>query len=139
MPVEIQIRTLAMNFWATIEHSLQYKYSGNVPEHVSQRLLAAAQAVVSLDKEMSMIRDDIVMAQDLFLNKARIVSEIKSNIENLYKFENRDAMENIQNEFFELFRNGTLEELEAVSYTHLIMVWGSKILLQASLCWILTF
>lgn len=63
-----------------------------------------------------MIRDDIVMAQDLFLNKARIVSEIKSNIENLYKFENRDAMENIQNEFFELFRNGTLEELEEFNH-----------------------
>ena len=30
--VEIQIRTLAMNFWATIEHSLNYKYSGNIPE-----------------------------------------------------------------------------------------------------------
>ena len=116
VPVEIQIRTLAMNFWATIEHSLQYKYSGNVPEHVSTRLRAAAQAVVQLDREMSMIRDDIMMAQDLFLNKARIVSEIKNNIENLYKFENRDAMENIQNEFFELFRNGTLEELEEFNH-----------------------
>lgn len=36
--VEIQIRTLAMNFWATIEHSLNYKYSGNIPEKVKLRL-----------------------------------------------------------------------------------------------------
>ncbi|MCJ7834484.1 GTP pyrophosphokinase family protein [Cuneatibacter sp. NSJ-177] len=112
VPVEIQIRTMAMNFWATIEHSLKYKYSGNVPEHIGERLLAAAQAVINLDKEMSMIREDIVMAQDLFFNKARIVSEIKNNIQNLYKFENRDAMLNIQNEFFDLYQNGTLEELE---------------------------
>ena len=32
LQVEIQIRTLAMNFWATIEHSLQYKYKQNMPE-----------------------------------------------------------------------------------------------------------
>ena len=35
---EIQIRTLAMNFWATIEHSLQYKYKGNMPPHLAKRL-----------------------------------------------------------------------------------------------------
>ena len=32
--VEIQIRTLAMNFWATIEHSLNYKYKGQFPEDI---------------------------------------------------------------------------------------------------------
>ena len=36
--VEIQIRTLAMNFWATIEHSLQYKYKKNMPESLRKRL-----------------------------------------------------------------------------------------------------
>ena len=45
---EIQIRTMAMNFWATIEHSLQYKYHGNVPETIRKRLLASADAVQSL-------------------------------------------------------------------------------------------
>ena len=110
--VEIQIRTLAMNFWSTIEHSLQYKYSENLPDYIRARLLASAQAVVDLDKEMSMIREDIMMAQDFFFGKARIVSEIKNNIQNLYKFENREAILNIQNEFFELYRHGTLDELE---------------------------
>ena len=38
LQVEIQIRTMAMNFWATTEHSLQYKYKGEIPEHVSTRL-----------------------------------------------------------------------------------------------------
>lgn len=59
-----------------------------------------------------MIREDIMMAQDFFFGKARIVSEIKNNIQNLYKFENREAILNIQNEFFELYRHGTLDELE---------------------------
>ena len=37
LQVEVQIRTMAMNFWATIEHSLQYKYRGDMPEHVAER------------------------------------------------------------------------------------------------------
>ena len=41
IPVEIQIRTLGMNFWAIIEHSLQYKYNGEIPAHVKERLNAA--------------------------------------------------------------------------------------------------
>ena len=35
---EIQIRTLAMNFWATIEHSLNYKYQGDFPAEIGERL-----------------------------------------------------------------------------------------------------
>ena len=50
LQVEIQIRTLAMNFWATIEHSLQYKYKGNMPPHVTERLSKAADAIISLDQ-----------------------------------------------------------------------------------------
>ena len=76
--VEIQIRTLAMNFWSTIEHSLSYKYNGNLPDYITERLLASAKAVVELDKEMSMIREDIMQAQDFFFGKARIVSRIIS-------------------------------------------------------------
>ncbi len=41
---EIQIRTLAMNFWATIEHSLNYKYKGEFPEEINMRLQRAAEA-----------------------------------------------------------------------------------------------
>ena len=36
--VEVQIRTLAMNFWATIEHSLNYKYQGEYPQEILERL-----------------------------------------------------------------------------------------------------
>lgn len=63
---EIQIRTLAMNFWATIEHSLNYKYQGIFPEEMKERLQRAAEAAYQLDEEMSTIREEIQEAQHLF-------------------------------------------------------------------------
>lgn len=63
---EVQIRTLSMNFWATIEHSLNYKYKGEFPEDIKVRLKRAAEAVYQLDEEMSEIREEIQEAQHLF-------------------------------------------------------------------------
>lgn len=63
---EIQIRTLAMNFWATIEHSLNYKYQGEFPLEINERLKKAAEAAYLLDEEMSAIREEIQEAQHLF-------------------------------------------------------------------------
>lgn len=63
---EVQIRTLAMNFWATIEHSLNYKYQGEFPEEMKDRLQRAAEAAYQLDEEMSLIREEIQEAQHLF-------------------------------------------------------------------------
>ncbi len=66
--VEIQVRTLAMNFWATIEHSLNYKYAGDYPEALHKRLERAAEAAFQLDEEMSEIREEIKEAQKYFKN-----------------------------------------------------------------------
>ena len=63
---EIQIRTLAMNFWASIEHSLNYKYKGLFPEEIKNRLQSAAEAAFRLDEEMSSIRSEIQEAQAYF-------------------------------------------------------------------------
>lgn len=63
---EIQIRTLAMNFWASIEHSLNYKYRGVFPEEIKNRLQSAAEAAFRLDEEMSLIRNEIQEAQAFF-------------------------------------------------------------------------
>lgn len=109
--VEIQIRTLAMNFWAVIEHSLQYKYKKNMPENVSKRLKNAAEAIVLLDSEMSAIRNEIVDAQNSFQIKASIVSQILNNIQNLYKVSNYRDVEKIQKEFYEIYTTGDLNTL----------------------------
>lgn len=63
---EVQIRTLAMNFWATIEHSLSYKYPKAFPEEINDRLKRAAEAAFMLDKEMSAIREEIQDAQVMY-------------------------------------------------------------------------
>lgn len=64
--VEIQIRTLAMNFWASIEHSLNYKYQGEFPDEINARLQKAAESAFQLDEEMSTIRDEIKEIQKNF-------------------------------------------------------------------------
>ncbi|TFB15048.1 GTP pyrophosphokinase family protein [Filobacillus milosensis] len=66
---EIQIRTLAMNFWAINEHSLNYKYSGQIPSEVTERLRSASEAAFRLDEEMSKIRQEIRDAQEVFRRK----------------------------------------------------------------------
>lgn len=112
IPVEIQIRTLGMNFWAIIEHSLQYKYQGNIPEHVRARLTAASNALITLDEEMSSIHDEIIDAQNFYLIKANIVSDILGNIQNLYKVANKREIIKIQDEFYELYEEGDISKLE---------------------------
>lgn len=62
---EIQIRTMAMNFWATIEHSLQYKYRKGIPDDIRAKLRNAADATVALDREMSYVRGEIMDVQIL--------------------------------------------------------------------------
>ncbi|WP_257349129.1 GTP pyrophosphokinase [Pseudalkalibacillus decolorationis] len=69
--VEIQIRTLAMNFWATIEHSLNYKYEGAIPMNIQDRLQRAAEAAFRLDEEMSLIKGEIQEAQKIFDQKEK--------------------------------------------------------------------
>ncbi len=71
---EIQIRTLSMNFWATVEHSLNYKYNGDFPEEISDRLKSTAEAAFKLDEEMSQIKDEVQEAQRIF-NKDKGKSE----------------------------------------------------------------
>ena len=113
--VEIQIRTLAMNFWATIEHSLQYKYKENMPENLSSRLHKAAEAIIGLDQEMSSVRDEIMDAQNSFNIKAHIVADILTNIQNLYKVANKREVVKIQDEFFRIYNTGDLEQLSRFS------------------------
>ncbi|MER2024671.1 MAG: GTP pyrophosphokinase family protein [Eubacteriales bacterium] len=111
LQVEIQIRTMAMNFWATTEHSLQYKYKGEIPEHVSTRLQKAADAIFNLDNEMSQVRAEIIDAQNDMQIRTGIVKEILSAIENLYKVASEREVKKVQEEFYRIFRLNNLYEL----------------------------
>lgn len=53
--VEIQLRTIAMDFWATLEHELRYKTTTSVPESVRRELKRVAENIAMTDKEMEEI------------------------------------------------------------------------------------
>lgn len=77
---EIQIRTLSMNFWATIEHSLKYKYDHYVPDELKERLQSAADAAFKLDQEMGEIREEIIKAQELFSEKEYAITDLYTKV-----------------------------------------------------------
>ncbi|MDD7428685.1 MAG: GTP pyrophosphokinase family protein, partial [Oscillospiraceae bacterium] len=54
-PVEIQIRTMAMDFWASLEHELHYKTSKNVEQSLSDELYYCAETIADTDKRMQEI------------------------------------------------------------------------------------
>ncbi len=55
--VEIQIRTIAMDFWASLEHKIYYKFEGNAPQGIRAELKECADIVAFLDKKMLSIND----------------------------------------------------------------------------------
>lgn len=57
--VEIQIRTIAMDFWASLEHKMYYKFEGNAPENIRRELKECADLVGFLDRKMLAINEEI--------------------------------------------------------------------------------
>lgn len=57
--VEIQIRTVAMDFWASLEHKINYKFSDNVPEHIKRDLRSCAEMVSDLDAKMMDLNEQV--------------------------------------------------------------------------------
>lgn len=111
VPVEIQIRTMGMDFWATIEHSLQYKYKRDIPEHVRARLSKAAEAVGALDSEMSAVRNEIMDAQLSSQLLHHMVAEILCAIENLYTVASKREIQKIQDEFYRVYQRKDMNAL----------------------------
>ncbi len=113
--VEIQIRTLAMNFWSTIEHSLQYKYKKNIPDHIREKLTNAANAIIQLDNEMSAVRSEIMDAQNSSQIFSKLISDILNNIQNLYRIANKREVLKIQDEFYRIYELGDIDQLKRFS------------------------
>lgn len=59
VPVEIQIRTIAMDFWASLEHKIYYKYRNKTLAHISSDLRECADMITVLDNKMIDIRKEI--------------------------------------------------------------------------------
>ncbi len=50
--VEIQIRTIAMDFWASLEHKIYYKFNEQIPPHIQEQLKGSADMIHLLDRQM---------------------------------------------------------------------------------------
>lgn len=61
--VEIQIRTIAMDFWASLEHKIYYKFEGNAPEYISRDLRECSSIVSMLDAKMLSLNEAILQAK----------------------------------------------------------------------------
>lgn len=111
---ELQIRTLAMNFWSTIEHSLNYKYQDNIPCEITERLRKTAQAANLLDLEMCEIRNEIIKAQLMFEQKSNIVSDITTLIDSLYHLNQEGQAVAFQERFDSIWAEGSIDDLESL-------------------------
>ena len=61
--VEIQIRTVAMDFWASLEHKIHYKFEGNAPEYISRDLRECSEIVSMMDTKMLQLNDAIMQTK----------------------------------------------------------------------------
>lgn len=58
--VEIQIRTVAMDFWASLEHKINYKFEGNAPQHIKEELIECSEMIANLDAKMLSLNEEIL-------------------------------------------------------------------------------
>lgn len=62
--VEIQIRTIAMDFWASLEHKIFYKYTQGIPTKLLQELKEAADSANKLDMQMERLHSEIAVIKE---------------------------------------------------------------------------
>lgn len=78
MKVEVQIRTIAMDFWASLEHQLKYKQQVDNEEEIIARLKACAEVISKTDNEMLSIRSEIEQAADIPSDDDILFEKIKN-------------------------------------------------------------
>ena len=62
--VEIQIRTVAMDFWASLEHKINYKFEGNAPQHIKDELIECSEMIANLDAKMLSLNEEIIEIEE---------------------------------------------------------------------------
>ena len=64
LPVEVQIRTQAMDFWASLEHKVRYKYNNVIPNSLKAELVECAEKIAELDKRMYLVQEIADLVED---------------------------------------------------------------------------
>ena len=62
--VEIQVRTIGMDFWASLEHKIKYKFDGTVPDYVKKDLFDCSKTVRNLDKKMLLLHEIVLGCEE---------------------------------------------------------------------------
>ncbi|NLN41101.1 MAG: GTP pyrophosphokinase family protein [Clostridiales bacterium] len=86
--VEIQIRTIAMDFWASLEHKIYYKYDRDVPEDLISQLKEAAESAAELDRKMENTHKQVLE----FKNNQGYNNELQELLINDERFHIPDAI-----------------------------------------------
>lgn len=87
MKVEVQIRTIAMDFWASLEHKLRYKHYENAPTHIAKELKECADLINDLDSRMLRIKYELdnYKEDDELWDVEAYMEKIKAQKANMYK------------------------------------------------------
>jgi putative GTP pyrophosphokinase len=99
---EIQLRTLAMDYWATIEHSLNYKYKSEIPQPIAKQLQAVAHSIEEIDRTLGKIREEIVDAQKLFQRKTDLMNQIIDRLNVLSRLGEKNRVKKYYKDFSEM-------------------------------------
>lgn len=75
--IEIQIRTIAMDFWASLEHKIYYKYRNKAPSSITDRLKVCANMISILDERMLEIKNEITFLHDSDTLDKDVISELE--------------------------------------------------------------
>jgi putative GTP pyrophosphokinase len=70
--VEIQIRTIAMDFWASLEHKIYYKFNKEIPERLTRELKEAALSATELDQKMERLHKEVNVIKSIENEKKRV-------------------------------------------------------------------
>ncbi len=77
VPVEIQVRTIAMDFWASLEHKIFYKYNKEIPKHLIEELKEAATTANELDLKMERLNKEVKVYKDKDSTESKPLMEMK--------------------------------------------------------------
>lgn len=84
--VEIQIRTIAMDFWASLEHKIYYKFEGNAPEYISRELRECAGIVSIMEDKLLSLNEAIAV------EKAKQEAELMQTKEKVKEFPDKENL-----------------------------------------------
>ncbi|MCL2702466.1 MAG: GTP pyrophosphokinase family protein [Defluviitaleaceae bacterium] len=114
---EIQIRTMVMNYWAVIEHDLQYKHDGDLPPDIRERLFRHAERTAELDKEFSSVNQFCELGETAH-SRMMLMDELIKNIRMLNRFEMAAEASRYGLKLVELYEKGSSQDfLEAIAET----------------------